>query len=645
MACLFTISSLQPQNQRFMKQLLTTILLILIYFSSADKIHSMNTGDPTSGLNAWIDSTFTSGLDSFNIVGATVILVQGDSVLHINGYGVSDISSNTAVNSNTSIFGVASVSKTFTATAIMQLVEDGKIALDRDVNRYLTSFQLEYNFNDSITVEHLLTHTAGLEDRNIGTAVRTEEDVIPLAQYLKTQIAQQIRPAGVAITYSNHGYALLGLIVEEVSGLPFHAYVKQQILNPLEMNYSGFKKQAEFKENYVTSYLQKGKQLIPYQPNYKLYYPAGSLSTTAADMGNYIAMFLNDGHFKGNQILDSTTIAQMHETAFKHYEKSDIGRLLGFAESYWNGKRLVKHGGGLQGFASELTLIPEKNIGFFLCVNSSNMMEGKSRMFINQFTYSLLSRLIPDNIVEKEKAKVLPKLGSVDEPLETFTGKYRWTRHAYTTLDKLSILLYGYEIEVVSNDSTLEIVQWNDKLVPISDLTFHSTFDKYVAFGKDTKGDISYFFIDQYSYNKLKWYEPLKFQMFWIGSIIFILLVYITASAIRHLFVRNKKRLLIKTINFSLASLIVLFIAVLAFSLLKIDPQEFFIDVPLLLKIALVLPFLIIPLAFAAIYLLTKAIRFRELGSLGLIYQSLITFAALCFIPWLMYYNLIGFNY
>jgi len=629
-----------------MKQFIIPFLIIVILFSSKNQIHSQKTNEPTPDLHAWIDSQFTAGMDSFNIAGATIVLMQGDSVLHMNGYGLADIESNTPVNSHSSIFGVASVSKTFVGTAVMQLVEDGKLALDRDVNSYLTSLQLEYNFNDSITAEHLLTHTAGLEDRNIGTAVRTEEDIIPLAQYLKTQMAQQIRPAGVAISYSNHGYALLGLIVEEVSGLPFHEYVKQRILNPLEMNYSGFKRQAELKENYITSYLQKGKQLIPYQPNYHLYYPAASLSTTAADMGNYISMFLNDGHFKGNQILDSTTVAKMFHTAFRHYEKSNNGWLLGFIESQWNGLRLVRHGGALQGFLSDLMLIPEKNIGLFISVNSSSMPHSKSQIFINQFAHNLLTRLMPKSMIEQEKAKDKPTVGAVDEALEDFTGKYRFTRYAHTTFDKLALLVgFAPEIEIVQKDNTLEILQWNDQLVPISDLTFHSKYDRYAAFGRDTKGEISYFFVDAYSYNKLKWYEPISFQMLWVGSIMLILLIYIISSAIRQLFVRNKKRHLIKTINFSLASLIVLFITVLSLVLIKIDPQEFFNGVPLLIKIALLIPFLIIPLELVTIYLLTKAIRFKELGTFDLIYQSLITVAVLFFIPWLMYYNLIGFNY
>lgn len=629
-----------------MKHIVITLLITYSFISSANKIYSQNTNDQISDLNTWIDSSFTEGMNSNNIAGATLILMQGDSVLHMNGYGLADIDSNTPVNSSTSIFGVGSISKTFVATAVMQLYEDGKLELDRDVNTYLTTFQLEYKFNDSITVRHLLTHTAGFDDRNIGTAIRNEKDIIPLAQYLKKRMPPQIVPSGKIITYSNHGYALLGLIVEQISGLPFHEYIRQKILNPLEMDYSGFKRQPELKENYVTSYLQKGEQLISYKPDFELNYPAGALSTTASDMGHYISMFLNNGNFKGFQILDSTTLTKMLHTPFRHYEKAQYGWLFGFPESDWYGMKLYGHGGAIQGFASQLSLIPEKNIGLFISANSSSYPNSKSRVFIDNFISDLLTQLIPDRIVEKEEPKVSPTPGYVDEPLEKFTGTYRYTQYAHTTFDKVAILIgLAPEIEIALKDDTLRVISYNDKLVPISDVTFHSLYDNYLAFGRNTKGEISYFFAESFSYHKLKWYEPVKFQFFWIGSIILILLIYIIVSALRKLFVRNKRNHLIKNINFSLATLSILFIALLGYALTTTDPLDFFYGVPFLIKIALVLPFLIIPLECFALYILQKAIRFKELGIFDLIYQSIIVVAVLFFIPWLMYYNLIGFNY
>ena len=343
-----------------MKHLLITFLILCTLFSFENKIYSQNTDVQTSDLNAWIDSTFTENIKSLNIAGATIVVMQGDSILHLNGYGVTDIESKKAVDAHRSIFGVGSISKTFVATAVMKLYEDEKLELDRDVNNYLKSFQLSYPFNDSITVRHLLTHTAGFDDNNIATIVHSEDKVIPLAQYIKTRMSPQIRPSGKAIAYSNNGYALLGLIVEEVSGMPFHQYVKENVLNPLEMNHSGFRRQVELEEDYATSYLKKGEQLIPYKTAFHHFYPAGSFRSTAADMGHYIAMWLNSGFFNETQFLDSSTVSKMHNTGFKQYEKADYGWLLGFTESQWYGERTVWHTGGIQGFRSQLTLIPEE---------------------------------------------------------------------------------------------------------------------------------------------------------------------------------------------------------------------------------------------------------------------------------------------
>lgn len=629
-----------------MKHLLTTLTMLCLIFSFQHELFASTKNEQKKELNAWIDSTFTANLKSLNIAGACIVIMQGDSILHLNGYGVTDIESQKAVDAHTSIFGVGSVSKTFVATAAMQLVENGKLELDRDVNHYLKSIQLSHSFNDSITVRNLLTHTAGFDDNNIATIVHSEDKVIPLAKYIKTRMSLQIRPSGKAIVYSNNGYALLGLIIEEVSGMPFHEYVKENILKPLKMNHSGFRRQAELEENYATSYFIKGEQLIPYKTGYHHFYPASSFRSTAADMGHYIAMWLKNGNFDGTQILDSITVFKMQNTGFKQYEGANFGWLLGFMESQWYGERTIYHSGGVQGFRSLLTLVPEKNIGVFICVNSSNTRQQKSRIFMEQFNYDLYARLMPECMVHNETVNVSPKAGFINEPLEKFTGSYRYIRYAHKTLDKVGVLLgLAPEIHVISKDSTLEIVEWQDKLIPISELTFRGNWNRYLAFDKNIKGNISYFFTDEHAYEKLKWYEPVKFQRVWLGSVILILLIYIIASGIQKLFVRNRERHLLKKINFSLSALIIIFIVIFAYALFTTDPMLFFNDVPSLIKIALVLPFLIIPLEMFTMYLLTKAIRFKELKPFDIFYQTLIILSVAIFIPWLMYYNLVGFNY
>ncbi len=627
-----------------MKLKLTIFVILFSIFLSYNKTYSLNTNPLKTDLSAWIDSSLAKGIENYNIPGATIIVMQGDSVLHINGYGIANIESSTPVNANTSVFGLASISKTFVGTAIMQLYEKGKIDLDKDINHYFTDFQLEYKFNDSITIRNLLTHTAGFDYEVIGMSVRNKSEIISLAQYLKTQLPPQIRPSSKVIMYSNQGYALLGLIVEEVSGLPFDKYVRKHILNPLEMNSSAYKREAEFNLNYAVSYMQKGEQFVPFIPDFILGYPAGGLGSTASDMGNYISMFLNNGSFKGRQILDSLTVAKMLYTPFKQYKKAEYGWLLGLYEFKSHKTKYYGHDGSWQGFNSRLALFPEKNIGFFIDINSSNA-NGNSQAFINEYTDKLVERMMPQSIIEKQKAEVTPKMGSVDEPLEQFAGKYRLINYAHKTIGKLGTLIgLAPEITIVSQDSTLKVNDWNLEMKPVSDLTFHTKYGHF-AFDRDTKGDIYYFFTQIYTYHKLKWYETVTIQMYWMGSIILILLINIIASAVHKLVVRNKKSHLIKNWNFSIALFIALFMALLAYTLTKTELNEFFFGIPLLLKITLVIPFIIIPMEFGSIYLLIKAIRFKELKAFDLIYQSLLSMAVLFFIPWLMYYNLIGFNY
>lgn len=143
-------------------------------------------------ISSWIDQRFTKGLDSLNIVGATVVLVQGDSLLHKGAYGVENKDTQTPITVDRSIFTIASISKTFVATSIMQLVEQDKITLDADVNTYLKDFKIDYPFGTPITIRNLLNHTAGFDERNLKIKVRTQEQMVPLKEHLAERMPPQI---------------------------------------------------------------------------------------------------------------------------------------------------------------------------------------------------------------------------------------------------------------------------------------------------------------------------------------------------------------------------------------------------------------------------------------------------------------------
>lgn len=621
---------------------------LLSYADSDDKLNTEILDNVNSDLSEWIDNQFAQELDSFNIPGATFLLMKGDSILHMKGYGVTDISTNAPVNSESSIFCVASISKTFVATAIMQLVEDGKIQLDENINHYLKSFQIEENYDQPITIRHLLTHTGGFDERNLYTSVRNEDEVVPLAQHLKERMPPQIRPAGEIFTYSNYSYALLGLLVEETAGMPFHSYVSKNITQPLGMSFSGFKRDPDLREHYVRSYLQKEDQLIPYQPDFQLYYPAGSFCSTASDLSRYISMWLKGGNYGGVPILDSTTIVQMHQTNFKNFKDAESGWFLGFSEIQWNGFKVVSHRGEILGFASELALIPEMDLGLFISINASSLQDSKSRVFINRFFHKLLTRLLPQAKLEKDKPKTIPEMGSVSEPITSFTGTYRYTRYAQTTLDKLSVLVgFAPEVEITARGDTLAISNWNEEIIPISGLTFYDAKqNRYMAFGKDANGDVSYFFPNGTSaYHKLSWYEPINFQLFWIGSIILISLISLIVNGIISGIIRRQKSPLLKKVNAMVAFLILLFLLSMSYILITTDPMEFFYGIPSFFKVLLFLPFALILLLLFSIWLLIKEWQLKELRTSDRVFQAVFVLAVVAFIPWLHYWNLLGFNY
>ncbi len=174
-----------------------------------------------------------------HIPGATVSVVKDGQLFFAKGYGSADLQEGRPVNAQTTLFRIGSVSKPFTATAVLQLAEQGKLNLHADVNIYLKTFHLPATYPEPITLAHLLTHTAGFESRATGMeAARTTSDLEPLGQLLAEHIPARVRPPGELTAYSNYGYALAGYIVEQVSGMPYAQYVEQHIFQRLRMRSS-----------------------------------------------------------------------------------------------------------------------------------------------------------------------------------------------------------------------------------------------------------------------------------------------------------------------------------------------------------------------------------------------------------------------
>jgi|SRR5680860_667054 len=195
---------------------------------------SMNRDD----IEEFLDTALPRQMEDEHIAGAAVAVVRDGTLLTARGYGYADVEQKQSVVADQTIFLTGSTGKLFTWTAVMQLVEQGKLDLDADVNTYL-DFQIPATYPAPIRLKHLMSHSAGFEDRAFIFA-RDPGELLPLGPYLARNTPRRVRPPGVLSAYSNYGAALAGYIVERVAQKPFAHYMAEHIFAPLQMRHSSF---------------------------------------------------------------------------------------------------------------------------------------------------------------------------------------------------------------------------------------------------------------------------------------------------------------------------------------------------------------------------------------------------------------------
>jgi CubicO group peptidase (beta-lactamase class C family) len=322
----------------------------------------------TEDAQAWLDGFMSYALDRGAIPGAVVVIVKDGQVLLEKGYGVSNVAAGTAVDPRGTLFRLGSVSKLFTWTAVMQLVENGKLNLDADINQYL-DFKIPQVHGQAITVRNLMTHTAGFEEAVSGIAAQDAANIPSLGAALKHWIPRRIFDPGTTPAYSNYGASLAGYIVERVSRERFADYVARHIFMPLRMQQSTFEQPlpppllASMSKGYLDGETAPGLyELVVWQP-------AGSVSTTGDDMSRFMIAHLQHGQFEETSILRPVTADQMHTTALTMVPP--LARMdLGFYEENINGHRVIGHEGDTVFFHTALSLYLDDGIGVFVALNA-----------------------------------------------------------------------------------------------------------------------------------------------------------------------------------------------------------------------------------------------------------------------------------
>lgn len=320
-----------------------------------------------SDVDAWLDGYMPFALRRGDAAGAVVVVVKDGAVVTQRGFGYADVATRRPVDPETTLFRQASVSKLITWTAVMQLVEQGKIDLDRDVNAYL-DFRIAPFDGKPVTMRNLMTHTGGFEEVQRGLNSYDPAKIPSLGAALKRQVPHRIFAPGTTPAYSNFGTSLAGYIVERVSGLSYDDYVERHIFAPAGMARSSFRQPlpAALRPLMASGYMLGSGE--PGKFELSSFTPSGAMTASGADMGRFMIAHLTDG----GALLKPATAAQMHNTILRLIPPLN-GMALGFYEQNINGRKALSHAGDSLNFHSQLWIFPEEKVGIYMSMNAAGM--------------------------------------------------------------------------------------------------------------------------------------------------------------------------------------------------------------------------------------------------------------------------------
>jgi CubicO group peptidase (beta-lactamase class C family) len=322
-----------------------------------------------------IDYFIQHFIEEEGIPGLAVVIAHEEQIVYEKGFGVTSLNNPSPVSPRT-VFDLASVSKSFTALGVLLLRDEGLIDLDYPLSLYLPDFHLDdRQLSDRITVRHLLNQTSGLP------AVSTE----PLAFY-KGKDAMNVMVAalgdiklnvdpGRAFEYANLNYALLGALIEKVTGLTFEDYMQQQVFTPLGLNNTTvYPDEAASGERADGHQLLFGQVITKNTTLYRSAAPAGWIMSSAEDMGRWLLLHLNSGRLDGEQVVPDREIRQSHE-AGAMFDLS--GQVVGYGMGWFSvttddNLAVVWHGGDTLNFGADMLLFPDQQLGVVVLINSQN---------------------------------------------------------------------------------------------------------------------------------------------------------------------------------------------------------------------------------------------------------------------------------
>ncbi len=402
-----------------------------------------------------LDDVFVAAMNKYTLTGLSIGIVHSDTCIYAKSFGLADTHHTRPLTPNT-VFQVGSLSKTLTALGLMRLYEQGAFQLDDPVQSYLKAYQVRHSYASAppITFRHLLTHTAGLGSFRslrdltqpvLGLSPRKGAPPPELWQYYADGLRPELYPM-MKHAYSNHAFATIGQLIEDISGQSFITFMREQVLTPLGMNTSDYQINEHIKNQLAQGHIFLMRTLQSVPSLEIIPRPAGALCATTNDMVQYLIALLNGGRNAHGRVVSSETLSLMMEP---HYQMDTHLPAMGL--SFWldtiGERRLVWHDGGWGGFSSSLMLVPEERIGVVVLSNTLNVYAPQN------IARDVLHRLL--DIPAPATRQPQPGLLEAPHLWEDLCGVYQPDRGWNT--NTLFWAMLGGEVEVFIRDNYLAL--------------------------------------------------------------------------------------------------------------------------------------------------------------------------------------------
>lgn len=578
------------------------------------------------------------------LTGGVISVVNRDSTLFKKGYGQANREKNILFDPFKTTVQIASVTKLITTTALLKLIEEGKIDLEKPIDDYLPDLSYNNPYDKKVLVKHLLTHTGGFDDRSNFMESKSKDGIPSLKTYAENYIPSVVWETGKFFNYSNYSFVLAAYLVEKISNTAFETYVQKNILKPLEMHHSGFGYEPKLMDDLMERYrLRENQENEIYSQKADTKYTnllgVTGFKTTAEDMTHFMMMFLNKGSFKNNQILKPETIENAFKTHFTYDNAMGRQQGLGWRIKIENGHKLLYHYGDDTGVESGLVLFPEHDLGLFTAFNNPVGFDVKTEIQEAIFT-ELYGSSSQDDAAPGSNKNALDKIG----------GTYFYMNDSHTTFEKIAFLF---------GDRKIIVDTQGDSIVVIDGIKYKNTATPFlfqeiegdqsqVKFIRDDSGNINHYSYGTSTFRKIgRWEDPsLHIKILVVCFAIFIaFLIVALIRAIRIKFVKRAPFSINRAVRVVVINTICVTLFVLGIMITISTISSLSYGMPFVFKALFILPILSIILLPVSFYFVLGELRHLLVARWlrALLIADVLALA--CGLVIFNVYNLIGFNF